>query len=113
MTVIAGVRRRELRTAFLSSPCRIDKKRAALVHRGFRVLPVVKYRCRCGFSSLELQDRCGALPTLAALHVWIATPFRSEPHNRPDAHLELLYESATEDHETAAELNRAAREPVD
>ena len=34
-------------------------------------------------------------------------------HNRPDAQLELLHEFAIEDHETAAELDRAAREPAD
>jgi hypothetical protein len=37
----------------------------------------------------------------------------SEPHNRPDAELKLLHEFAIEDHETAAELDRAAREPAD
>src|SRR4029453_14357784 len=40
-------------------------------------------------------------------------PLRSEPHNRTDAELDLLHEFAVEDHETAAELNGAAREPAD
>src|SRR5688572_12634781 len=42
-----------------------------------------------------------------------AAPLRSEPHNRPDAELDLMHELAIEHHETAAELDRAAGERAD
>src|SRR5262245_25993130 len=41
------------------------------------------------------------------------SPLGSESDDGPDTQLELLDEFAIEDHETATELNRAAREPAD